>query len=323
MTSHDSTSTATAQWNAFNDRGQIVSTDAYNAFRWANNNGIVNGRNATTLAPTGTAIRAEAAAMLVRLVDFMGQGNNNNNQTPQYWTVTFNLNGGQGNIPNQQVRDGNRANQPANNPTRNGFTFTGWNHNFNNAIRANTTITAQWQQNQQQPPQLTPAEAEVEFVRLLNQHRARYGLRPVTMHTGLQDVARAHSQDMVNRNFFGHTCPSGTNYRTRVRSNTTLDADLRAYLDPNTVRPITAAYDPLEVLTNLMSTVNPTDAARALEVLLNSTSHRNVLMNPNNYFIGVGIVNGRYTAKVVRPIQGTPLFIPGTAPPVTHPFNPQ
>jgi len=57
--------------------------------------------------------------------------------------------------------------------------------------------------------------------------------------------------------------------------------------------------------------------------LLNSTSHRNVLMNPNNYFIGVGIVNGRYTAKVVRPIQGTPLFIPGTAPPVTHPFNPQ
>jgi len=324
MTSHDSTSTATAQWNAFNDRGQIVSTDAYNAFRWANNNGIVNGRNATTLAPTGTAIRAEAAAMLVRLVDFMGQGNNNNNQQAQYFTVTFNLAGGQGNFPNQQVRDGQRATRPANDPTRNGFTFTGWNHNFNNAIRANTTITAQWQQNQQQPPQLTPAEAEIEFVRLLNQHRARYGLRPVTMHTGLQDVARAHSQDMVNRNFFGHTCPSGLNYNNRVRDNATLNNELIAYLDPNNVWGGGLASMAVgEALTNLMSTVNPTDAARALGVLIDSNAHRNVLMHPNAYFIGVGIVNGRYTVKIVRPQQDTPHFVPGAPPARTHEFNPQ
>jgi len=74
LTDHNSGSTATAQWNAFTDRGQITFSGAYNAFRWANNHGIVNGRTTTTLAPNGTANRAEAAAMLVRLVNFMGGG---------------------------------------------------------------------------------------------------------------------------------------------------------------------------------------------------------------------------------------------------------
>ena len=74
MTSHNSGSTATAQWNAFTDRGQITFPGAYNAFRWANNHGIVNGVSTTRLEPNGTATRAQAAAMLVRLVNFMGGG---------------------------------------------------------------------------------------------------------------------------------------------------------------------------------------------------------------------------------------------------------
>jgi len=72
LTDHNSGSTATAQWNAFTDRGQITFPGAYNAFRWANNHGIVNGVSSTRLEPNGTATRAQAAAMLVRLVNFMG-----------------------------------------------------------------------------------------------------------------------------------------------------------------------------------------------------------------------------------------------------------
>jgi len=87
LTDHNSGSTATAQWNAFTDRGQITFPGAYNAFRWANNHGIVNGVSTTRLEPNGTATRAQAAAMLVRLVSFMGGGSQ---QTGDIDTLTRN-----------------------------------------------------------------------------------------------------------------------------------------------------------------------------------------------------------------------------------------
>ena len=62
-------STATAQWNAFTDRGQIGGDAFYNALRWANNHEIIRGRSATSAAPADTATRAEAAAMLQRLMN--------------------------------------------------------------------------------------------------------------------------------------------------------------------------------------------------------------------------------------------------------------
>ena len=71
LTSVDSSSIANAQWNAFTDRGQISGQGSYNALRWANNNDIIRGRTATTIVPGGTATRAEAAAMLVRLMNVL------------------------------------------------------------------------------------------------------------------------------------------------------------------------------------------------------------------------------------------------------------
>ena len=331
LTDHNSGSTATAQWNAFNDRGQITLSGAYNAFRWANNNGIVNGRNTTTLAPNGTAIRAEAAAMLVRLVGFMDSGN----QQAQYFTVTFNLAGGQGNFPPQQVRSGGLVTRPTNDPTRANHIFDGWSWDFNNdRVTRNVHIVAQWRQGGgTQPPNnnLTPAQAEAEFVRLLNQHRALYGLRPVQVHSGLADVARAHSHDMVNRGFFAHTCPSGTTNSTRVWNNVALDTQLRAYFDPNGTQlspdlsqwPNSPAYIVGEALARLGADFN--NPVRALGNLLNSNAHRNILLHPNNYFIGVGLVDGHWTVKDIRPLQRvTPdLFAPGAPPARQHEFNPQ
>ena len=46
-----------------------ISTWAYNAMMWANANGLINGRTPDTLAPNGSASRAEAAAMLQRLYE--------------------------------------------------------------------------------------------------------------------------------------------------------------------------------------------------------------------------------------------------------------
>ena len=52
---------------SFTDAG-LVSEYADSAMRWANRHGLIIGRTATTLAPQGTATRAEAATILMRFV---------------------------------------------------------------------------------------------------------------------------------------------------------------------------------------------------------------------------------------------------------------
>jgi len=61
------------QWSNFTDRNQIAFW-AYDQLQWINSHGIITGRTATTIAPTGTATRAEAATVLTRLMNFMDIG---------------------------------------------------------------------------------------------------------------------------------------------------------------------------------------------------------------------------------------------------------
>ena len=48
-----------------------------------------------------------------------------------------------------------------------------------------------------------------EFISLVNAHRADVGCAALTWHSGVADVAQAHSEDMVTRGFFSHTNPDG------------------------------------------------------------------------------------------------------------------
>lgn len=61
------------------------------------------------------------------------------------FTVRFNLNGGNGNFPDQKVVYKGRATNPGN-PTRGGFDFTGWSPNINTPITGDTTFVAQWKE---------------------------------------------------------------------------------------------------------------------------------------------------------------------------------
>ena len=69
MTGLNRVGTSTAQWNNFADRYQIGGNAEYNGLMWANNHDIIRGRGATIIAPTATATRAEAAAMMYRLMN--------------------------------------------------------------------------------------------------------------------------------------------------------------------------------------------------------------------------------------------------------------
>ena len=59
---------ATAQFWQFADRDQIASW-AHSALSWMHWQGIMTGSTATTLNPTGTATRAEAAVMMMRFME--------------------------------------------------------------------------------------------------------------------------------------------------------------------------------------------------------------------------------------------------------------
>ena len=59
---------ASRQWSQFTDHGQIAPW-AHVALHWVNGREIMTGSTATTINPTGTATRAEAATMMMRLVE--------------------------------------------------------------------------------------------------------------------------------------------------------------------------------------------------------------------------------------------------------------
>ena len=55
-----------------------------------------------------------------------------------------------------------------------------------------------------------PSDPQVAaFVTLVNHHRTSLGLAPLAWRADVAAVAQAHSQDMLDRNYFSHTTPEG------------------------------------------------------------------------------------------------------------------
>ena len=65
----------------------------------------------------------------------------------------------------------------------------------------------------------TVAAYEQEVFDLVNQIREENGLEPFMYNETLAGTARAHSQDMIDRNFFDHTNPDGKSPFDRMRDN--------------------------------------------------------------------------------------------------------
>jgi len=125
---------------------------------------------------------------------------------------------------------------------------------------------------------------------------------------------------MRTNNFFGHNSPTTGNERDRV-NNSGLGIVFNNYFDPTGLRQGAPAHQSVEVITTAGVPVNSAEAA--VRAFLNSPAHRNIIMHPNNYFIGVGL-DGVWTVKMVRPMgNDLPAFVHGAPPPNTHPFNPQ
>ncbi len=116
-------------------------------------------------------------------------------------------------------------------------------------------------------PNENAASPEQALLAYLNRYRKRLGLAPLRIDQKLSRVARMHSQDMVDRSFFGHVAPNGSVLEDRLAARRIEPA----HAAENVARSIT----PLRIHRNLTQ----------------SPSHRINLVDPQFTHVGIGIAS--------------------------------
>lgn len=58
------------------------------------------------------------------------------------------------------------------------------------------------------PSAPSPSGFEEQVVQLVNQERAKAGLKPLTHRADVKNVAQKKAEDMINSNYFSHTSPN-------------------------------------------------------------------------------------------------------------------
>lgn len=106
------------------------------------------------------------------------------------------------------------------------------------------------------------------MVRLVNQERVANGLRPLQVNDKLVEVARVKARDMISNNYFSHTSPT--------------------YGSPfDMLKKFGVGYSYAGENLAGAATVE-----RAHVNLMNSTGHRQNILNSNYSEVGIGVVNG-------------------------------
>jgi uncharacterized protein YkwD len=112
-------------------------------------------------------------------------------------------------------------------------------------------------------------EIEARTVDLVNHVRREHGLDALTNQPKLNQVARAHSEDMAQRGYFSHVSPEGKDVAHRVREH-----GLRYR----------------RVAENIQMSRGTKDAVQAaIDSWMNSKSHREAILDPEVVETGVGV----------------------------------
>jgi uncharacterized protein YkwD len=133
------------------------------------------------------------------------------------------------------------------------------------------------------PPAPTPlsgaTESEVlSLINLVNTHRLSRGLPALVWDSRVAAVAEAHSQDMIDRNFYGHINPDGEGPNDRLRE---------------------AGIEYLWWAENYAYGFST--AAGAFNWWMNSPSHRANLESTNVTHHGIGKVGTVWTHNFIKP----------------------
>jgi len=128
-----------------------------------------------------------------------------------------------------------------------------------------------------QPGQSVEAQVEDAILRYTNQERVAAGVTPLVRNGLLTTVARAHSLDMKERDFFSHTNPD------RLTPFQRMDAAGYSYR---------SAAENIAASSSYTLASNPDEVGRHLvqDLWMNSRGHRETLISPKYTEIGIGVV---------------------------------
>ena len=134
----------------------------------------------------------------------------------------------------------------------------------------------------------------LSLINLVNSHRTSRGLPPLAWDSRVAEVAQAHSQDMVDRDFYGHVNPDGEGPNDRLRE---------------------AGIEYLWWAENYCYGFST--AAAAFNWWLNSPSHRANLESTNVTHHGIGKVGNVWTHDFIKPKTTTGVEMALTSPELT------
>lgn len=110
---------------------------------------------------------------------------------------------------------------------------------------------------------------EHEVLELTNAEREKYGLKPLVWNEALAELARAHSKDMAERNFFDHYNPDGESPFDRMKA---------------------AGIQYMAAAENVAAGQASPEAV--MDSWMNSQGHRANILNPKLEELGVGLARG-------------------------------
>lgn len=122
---------------------------------------------------------------------------------------------------------------------------------------------------------VTLKTVEKRMLDLHNKTRTDRGLSRLCVHPALQKAARAHSTDMINRDYFSHnTKGSGATFATRIKS---------------------AGYNYRTAGENIAGGSGSLGAPDSIfRAWMNSTGHRTNILNKSFREVGIGAAAGNY-----------------------------
>ncbi len=115
-----------------------------------------------------------------------------------------------------------------------------------------------------------------QMVTLLNQERVKNGLKPLTVHSGLTELAKLKSIDMLDKGYFSHTSPTYGSFANMVYNR---GIGFRS------------------VGENIAQGRN---GSHAHILFMASPGHRDNILNPNFTHVGISVVQGPYGVYVTQ-----------------------
>jgi uncharacterized protein YkwD len=118
-------------------------------------------------------------------------------------------------------------------------------------------------------------EVERKVTQFTNEARRYHHLTPLEPDITLIDIARAHSDDMLKRNYFSHVSPDGKSIRDRIF--------------PAYSRALSQAGENIWSGHGYGYSDSTLMARAIMDSWMNSPGHRANILNPNYNYIGVGV----------------------------------